>query len=87
MVTKLEDLAKHRKSRELEKAVGAERPTKRAQRRRRCPVCGTPQIGRFRPFCSLRCADVDLGRWLTGGYRVPGDAPAGGSEPEKSEPD
>jgi uncharacterized protein len=36
-----------------------------------CPICGKPTVPRFRPFCSRRCADVDLGRWLTGQYRIP----------------
>jgi endogenous inhibitor of DNA gyrase (YacG/DUF329 family) len=40
-----------------------------------CPVCGKPSAsGRLTPFCSARCADVDLGRWLTGQYRVAGPA-------------
>ncbi|HUN42104.1 MAG TPA: DNA gyrase inhibitor YacG [Acetobacteraceae bacterium] len=39
--------------------------------RGRCPVCGRPSDLATRPFCSVRCADVDLGRWLTGQYRVP----------------
>ncbi|MFQ5773649.1 MAG: DNA gyrase inhibitor YacG [Kiloniellaceae bacterium] len=44
---------------------------------RRCPICGVPTRHEFRPFCSRRCADVDLGRWLRGVYRVPSDeAPA-----------
>ncbi|MCL4189299.1 MAG: DNA gyrase inhibitor YacG [Rhodobacteraceae bacterium] len=38
---------------------------------RPCPVCGRPAEARFRPFCSRRCADVDLGRWLTGRYAIP----------------
>ena len=38
----------------------------------RCPVCGKPSVAATRPFCSTRCADVDLGRWLTGQYRIPG---------------
>jgi endogenous inhibitor of DNA gyrase (YacG/DUF329 family) len=37
-----------------------------------CPVCGKPAQTRFRPFCSARCAEVDLGRWFTGQYRIPG---------------
>ena len=41
--------------------------------RRRCPICGKPQVKRFRPFCSQRCADLDLGRWLTGEYRIEAD--------------
>jgi uncharacterized protein len=37
----------------------------------RCPICGKPAVERVRPFCSRRCADVDLNRWLTGAYAVP----------------
>jgi endogenous inhibitor of DNA gyrase (YacG/DUF329 family) len=37
-----------------------------------CPICGKPSAPRFRPFCSKRCADVDLNRWLGGVYVVPG---------------
>ena len=36
-----------------------------------CPVCRKPAIEGFRPFCSRRCADVDLNRWLSGVYAVP----------------
>ena len=36
-----------------------------------CPICGQPAQARYRPFCSRRCADVDLGRWFSGQYRVP----------------
>ena len=43
----------------------ASRPTKR------CPICGKPTLQRFRPFCSKRCADIDLNRWLSGTYAVP----------------
>ena len=61
---------------------------------RLCPVCRRPiqggaEVDRFRPFCSKRCADVDLGRWLTGSYAIPAaetgdesESEAGGSEPE-----
>ena len=35
-----------------------------------CPICNKEVIGKFRPFCSKRCADVDLGRWFGGKYRV-----------------
>jgi len=38
---------------------------------RPCAICGKPQIERFRPFCSRRCADVDLHRWFSGTYAVP----------------
>ena len=37
-----------------------------------CPICGKPSEPRFRPFCSKRCADVDLQRWFTGSYRIAG---------------
>jgi endogenous inhibitor of DNA gyrase (YacG/DUF329 family) len=36
-----------------------------------CAICGKPQDERLRPFCSRRCADVDLHRWLSGAYAVP----------------
>ncbi len=36
-----------------------------------CPICGKPQIPRLRPFCSSRCAHIDLSRWLKGVYAVP----------------
>jgi endogenous inhibitor of DNA gyrase (YacG/DUF329 family) len=36
-----------------------------------CPICGKLAIPEFRPFCSRRCADVDLNRWLSGVYAVP----------------
>ena len=38
----------------------------------RCAVCGKPQAPEYRPFCSKRCADIDLGRWLKGNYVIPG---------------
>lgn len=41
-----------------------------------CPICSKPGAPEYRPFCSRRCADVDLGRWITGGYRVETDEPA-----------
>jgi uncharacterized protein len=48
-----------------------------------CPICGKPPVERFRPFCSPRCKDVDLNRWFSGAYAIPGveleevpDAPA-----------
>ena len=38
---------------------------------RPCPICAKPATPRYRPFCSKRCADVDLNRWLSGGYAIP----------------
>jgi endogenous inhibitor of DNA gyrase (YacG/DUF329 family) len=37
----------------------------------KCPICGKPADAVLRPFCSKRCADVDLHRWLSGVYVVP----------------
>lgn len=39
----------------------------------KCPICGKPVDPVFRPFCSKRCSDLDLQRWLSGRYVVPGD--------------
>jgi endogenous inhibitor of DNA gyrase (YacG/DUF329 family) len=39
---------------------------------RRCPICGKSANDATRPFCSSRCRDVDLNRWLSGTYVVPG---------------
>jgi len=38
-----------------------------------CPICGKPADEKRMPFCSHRCADIDLGRWLKGVYAVPTD--------------
>ena len=38
----------------------------------KCPICGKPAVERYQPFCSKRCADIDLGRWFSGGYQVAG---------------
>jgi uncharacterized protein len=37
----------------------------------RCPLCSKPVDAAFKPFCSKRCADIDLNRWLSGVYAVP----------------
>jgi len=39
--------------------------------REKCPICKAPTEKTFKPFCSKRCADVDLHRWLSGGYAIP----------------
>ncbi|HET6378263.1 MAG TPA: DNA gyrase inhibitor YacG [Methylocella sp.] len=55
---------------------------------RPCPVCGKPAVFAFRPFCSKRCADIDLHRWLGGVYAIPAEiAPGreGGGEESGSE--
>lgn len=54
---------------------------------KKCPICGKPSVEAYKPFCSKRCADVDLNRWLTGSYVIPAkdDEPAG--ENDNSIPD
>jgi uncharacterized protein len=51
---------------------------------RACPICGKPRDERYDPFCSRRCADVDLHRWLKGSYVIPGGSatPKPGDEEE-----
>jgi endogenous inhibitor of DNA gyrase (YacG/DUF329 family) len=51
---------------------------------RQCPTCGKRSVPRYQPFCSGRCADIDLGRWLKGAYLVETDEQAeeGGEAPE-----
>ena len=36
-----------------------------------CPLCGKPTDPDYRPFCSRRCADIDLHRWISGRYAIP----------------
>jgi hypothetical protein len=50
-----------------------------AKPRRPCPICGRPAVKAHRPFCSARCADADLGNWISGRYRFPTD-----EEPEEA---
>jgi endogenous inhibitor of DNA gyrase (YacG/DUF329 family) len=59
----------------------------------RCPICGKPSVADYRPFCSKRCADVDLARWFTGSYAIggreedEGDAPVSSDGPKAPEND
>jgi len=39
---------------------------------KKCPICGKPATEASRPFCSERCRDVDLNRWLSNSYAIPG---------------
>ncbi|MEA2920639.1 MAG: uncharacterized protein QOF07_602 [Bradyrhizobium sp.] len=41
-------------------------------RAKKCPICGKPATEASQPFCSERCRDVDLNRWLSGSYAIPG---------------
>ena len=42
----------------------------------KCPMCGKNRVQEFRPFCSKRCADLDLGRWFNEDYRMPAEEAA-----------
>lgn len=56
-----------------------------------CPICSKSSEAKFAPFCSRRCADIDLSRWLKGSYAIPGgrsdedDESPGSSDTETSE--
>ena len=50
-----------------------------ARRTRLCPICSKPADKRFRPFCSKRCADIDLGRWVSEAYRIPAESEPNGT--------
>ena len=54
---------------------------------RKCPICGRPTVEEFKPFCSKRCADVDLNRWLSGSYVIPARDDEPISEDDPSVPD
>ena len=43
----------------------------------KCPICGKTATMDMRPFCSKRCSDLDLAKWLDGDYRVPTDEAPG----------
>jgi endogenous inhibitor of DNA gyrase (YacG/DUF329 family) len=51
----------------------------------KCPTCGKPEVAEYRPFCSKRCADVDLNRWLSGRYAIP--AAEGLGDRDEDEPE
>jgi endogenous inhibitor of DNA gyrase (YacG/DUF329 family) len=51
----------------------------------KCPICGKPASADHRPFCSARCADVDLHRWLSGGYVLPSSNDADEAVPDEGD--
>ena len=48
-----------------------------------CPICQKPTEKAFRPFCSKRCADIDLGQWFSGAYAIPAQTPEDTEELEE----
>jgi endogenous inhibitor of DNA gyrase (YacG/DUF329 family) len=59
----------------------------KARKARACPICGRPGDEKYDPFCSRRCADVDLYRWLNGNYAIPGSDEPGEERREVSDKD
>jgi endogenous inhibitor of DNA gyrase (YacG/DUF329 family) len=57
-------------------------PASQTTPRSTCPLCGKPADAHYRPFCSKRCADIDLHRWLGGVYAIPA---AGADQDEDGE--
>ena len=51
-----------------------------------CPICKKPVSDEYRPFCSRRCADVDLQRWFTGRYAIPGRPEDDGADTKSDDP-
>ncbi|HEY9081170.1 MAG TPA: DNA gyrase inhibitor YacG [Magnetovibrio sp.] len=47
----------------------------------KCPICTKPAVESYRPFCSKRCADIDLGKWLGEDYRIPTEEVPGADGP------
>jgi endogenous inhibitor of DNA gyrase (YacG/DUF329 family) len=54
-------------------------------KKRECPVCRKPATPEFKPFCSKRCADIELGRWLSESYALPADPGSDADEAFESE--
>jgi endogenous inhibitor of DNA gyrase (YacG/DUF329 family) len=59
----------------------------RLRPRRPCPICGKPSQQKFHPFCSVRCSQIDLGRWLGGKYAVANDEASEEEKPEAQKED
>jgi len=79
MSAKLEDFARHRS---LRRHASEKEFTRKAPSG--CPICGATPSRRHQPFCSVRCADIDLARWLNETYRVPGET---AERPDEPDPD
>ncbi len=51
-----------------------------------CPICQKEMDQKYRPFCSKRCADIDLGRWFDGTYTLAGDEEVASESEEETDP-
>jgi len=57
----------------------------RLRPKRPCPICAKPSAQKYHPFCSSRCAQVDLNRWLGGHYAIPAAEDEPGEDEGKAE--
>ena len=62
-----------------------ERTNVSQRKKRKCPICDKPTAEDYKPFCSVRCQQVDLNRWLDGSYRIETNERPGEEAP--SDPD
>ena len=53
---------------------------------RPCPICGKASVAGYYPFCSARCADIDLNRWLSGAYVIPAREEESEEDDDKASP-
>jgi endogenous inhibitor of DNA gyrase (YacG/DUF329 family) len=60
-------------------------PARGTVKRPKCAICGKPTSHDYRPYCSKRCADLDLGRWLKDAYAVPGEPVSSEGEEREDE--
>ncbi|MBL8530690.1 MAG: DNA gyrase inhibitor YacG [Hyphomonadaceae bacterium] len=51
----------------------------------KCVICGKPKDEKYKPFCSKRCADVDLNRWFSGKYVISTDEEAPDDERDRED--
>jgi endogenous inhibitor of DNA gyrase (YacG/DUF329 family) len=58
-----------------------------AEKIKKCPICKKDVVQEFRPFCSKRCKDVDLNRWLSNSYIIPGEEMLRNSNDQKNDHD
>ena len=70
MSAKIIEMHEHKQQKEAQKQeMGTQKD--RAKKSSPCPQCGADAVKPHSPFCSRRCAQIDLGRWLNEDYRIP----------------
>ncbi len=55
---------------------------KAANNNDKCPICKQAALEKHHPFCSVRCSEIDLGRWLNESYVIAGEKTSQGQEGE-----